>query len=52
MMRGRGFATPEDVKEMAHDVLRHRLTLTYEAEADEVTTDAVIDRLLNKIPTP
>jgi MoxR-like ATPase len=52
MMRGRGFATPEDVKEMAHDVLRHRLTLTYEAEADEVTADAVIDRLLNKVETP
>jgi len=52
MMRGRGFATPEDVKETAHDVLRHRLTLTYEAEADEVTTDDIIGRILAKVPTP
>jgi len=52
MMRGRGFATPEDVKETAHDVLRHRLTLTYEAEADDVTTDEIIDRMLAKVPTP
>jgi MoxR-like ATPase len=52
MMNGRGFVTPEDVKETAHDVLRHRLTLTYEAEADEVTSDNIIDRILGKVPTP
>jgi len=52
MMRGRGFATPDDVKETAYDVLRHRLTLTYEAEADEVTTDQLIGRILSKVPTP
>jgi len=52
MMRGRGFVTPEDVKEMAPDVLRHRLTLTYEAEADDVTTDDVIGKVLKKVPTP
>ncbi|MBI5189625.1 MAG: MoxR family ATPase [Nitrospirae bacterium] len=52
MMNGRAFVTPEDVKEMAPDVLRHRLTLTYEAEADEITTDNVIDRILGKVPTP
>ena len=52
MMNGRGFVTPDDVKATAHDVLRHRLTLTYEAEADEVSTDNIIDRILGKVPTP
>ena len=40
------------MKETAHDVLRHRLLLTYEAEAEELTPDAVIDRLLAEIPVP
>jgi len=52
MMGGRGFATPEDVKKTAHDVLRHRLTLTYEAEADGTTTDEVVSRILDKVVTP
>ncbi|MGA2192480.1 MAG: MoxR family ATPase [Nitrospirota bacterium] len=52
LMNGRGFVTPEDVKAMAHDVLRHRLTLTYEAEADEITSDDIISRILAKVPTP
>ena len=52
MMQGRGFVTPEDVKAMAHDILRHRITLTYEAEADDITPDEIVDRVLNKIPTP
>ena len=52
MMKGRAFVTPEDVKGTAHDVLRHRLTLTYEAEADDVTTEQVIDRILGKVATP
>ncbi len=52
LLRGRAYATPQDVKETAHDVLRHRLLLTYEAEAEELTPDAVIDRLLAEIPVP
>ena len=52
LLRGRTYATPQDVKETAHDVLRHRLLLTYEAEAEELTPDAVIDRLLAEIPVP
>ncbi|HEX9860907.1 MAG TPA: MoxR family ATPase [Nitrospirota bacterium] len=52
MMRGRGFVTPEDVKETAHDVLRHRLTLTYEAEADGITTDDVVKKILDRVETP
>ena len=52
MMHGRAYATPQDVKEIAHDVLRHRIMLTYEAEAEEVTTDAVITQILSEIPVP
>jgi len=52
MMNGRGFVTPDDVKVTAPDVLRHRVTLTYEAEADDVTPDAVIEKILGKVPTP
>jgi MoxR-like ATPase len=49
---GRGFVTPDDVKAVAPDVLRHRLLLTYEAEAMEVDADAVIQDLLEHVPTP
>lgn len=52
MLHGRAYATPQDVKEIAHDVLRHRIMLTYEAEAEELTTDAVITTILNTIPVP
>ena len=52
MLHGRAYATPQDVKEIAHDVLRHRIMLTYEAEAEEITADAVISRILNTIPVP
>jgi MoxR-like ATPase len=51
-MQGRAFVTPQDVKDMAHDVLRHRILLTYEAEAEEITTDTIITRILNKVPVP
>ena len=51
-MQGRAYVTPQDVKDMAHDVLRHRILLTYEAEAEDVTTDAIITRILNKVPVP
>jgi MoxR-like ATPase len=52
MIHGRGYATPQDVKEMAYDVLRHRIIVTYEAEAEEVPSDAIITKLLNEIPVP
>lgn len=52
MLHGRAYATPQDVKEIAHDVLRHRIMLTYEAEAEERTTDLVIDDILNGIAVP
>jgi len=52
MLHGRGYATPQDVKEMAYDILRHRIMLTYEAEAEEVSSEDIITRLLNDIPVP
>ena len=52
LLDGRSYATPHDVKRVAHAVLRHRLILSYEAEADGVTSDAVIDALLATLETP
>mgnify|MGYP006111739083 FL=1 len=52
MVNGRGYVIPEDIKEIAHEVLRHRLILTFEAEADEINTDKVIDIILEKISSP
>jgi MoxR-like ATPase len=51
-LRGRGYVVPEDVKEIARDVLRHRVLLTYEAEAEEVTSDTVVDRILERVEVP
>jgi len=51
-LRGRGYVVPEDVKEIAHDVLRHRILLTYEAEAENVTTDTVVDRIMERVEVP
>ena len=48
----RGFVTPEDIKTVAFDILRHRIMVTYEAEADEITSDVVIKRILDKIEVP
>src|SRR5256885_2139727 len=48
----RGFVTPEDVKAVAYDVLRHRVSLTYEAEAENLTPEKVIQRILEKIEVP
>ncbi len=47
---GRDFVSPDDVRELAHDVLRHRLILSFEAEANGVTPDRVIDTLINQVP--
>jgi MoxR-like ATPase len=52
LLHGRAYATPQDVKEIARDVLRHRIMLTYEAEAENVDADQVIETLLNTIPVP
>ncbi len=52
LLRGRPYATPQDVKEVVHDVLRHRILLTYEAEAENLTSDIIIDRILGEVPVP
>jgi MoxR-like ATPase len=51
-LRGRGYVVPEDVKEIAKDVLRHRILLTYEAEAENVTSDTVVERILERVEVP
>jgi len=52
LLQGRAYVTPEDVKNIGPDVLRHRIILTYEAEAQAVTTDDIIKRIFNTIPVP
>ena len=51
-LRHRGFVTPEDVKAVAFDVLRHRIALTYEAEAEELTTEKLIQRVFDRVEVP
>jgi MoxR-like ATPase len=51
-LHGRGYVVPEDVKEIARDVLRHRILLTYEAEAENVTTETIVDRILDRVEVP
>ena len=51
-LRGRAFVTPDDVKAIAPDVLRHRVLTTYEAEAEEVTSDDIVTKVLAKIDSP
>ena len=52
LMHGRAYATPQDVKEVAYDILRHRVILTYEAEAEELKSVDVIGKILNELPVP
>ncbi len=52
LMQGRAYVTPDDIKNSAYAVLRHRIALRYTAAADNVTTDIIINHLLNAIPTP
>jgi MoxR-like ATPase len=51
-LQGRGYVTPQDVKSIGPDVLRHRVIVTYEAEAEEVDADEVVKRVLDGIPVP
>jgi MoxR-like ATPase len=51
-LQGRGFVVPEDIRALAADVLRHRLVLTFEAEAEDVTSDGVIAQLLGAVKAP
>ncbi len=51
-LNGRNYVIPQDIKDLAPDILRHRILLSYEAEAEGVTTDDVIRTLLDKLPVP
>ena len=51
-IKRRGYVVPEDVRAVAHDVLRHRIGLTYEAEAANVTTEDIISQVINKVEVP
>ena len=51
-LQGRGYVTPEDVKSIAMDVLRHRVRITYEAEAESLTSDDIVQKVLDTIPVP
>ena len=51
-LQGRGYVTPQDVKSIAPDVLRHRVIITYEAEAEDMTSDSVVKRILDGVPVP
>ena len=52
MLAGRGYIIPEDIKAIARDVLRHRIILTYEALAEDITSDKIITSILDKVPVP
>jgi MoxR-like ATPase len=49
---GRAYVTPDDVKSVARDVLRHRVIITYEAEAEELTSDDIVNRILEGVAVP
>jgi len=51
-MQGRGYVTPQDVKSIAQDVLRHRIIVSYEAEAEELTSEDLVEKILSEIPVP
>ena len=52
IIKRRGYVIPEDVRAVAHDVLRHRIGLTYEAEASNMTSDEIVSKILNKVEVP
>ena len=51
-LAGRGYVTPQDVKEIALDVLRHRVMITYEAEAEDRTSESIVTEILDHVATP
>ena len=51
-LQGRGYVVPQDVKDLAHDVLRHRILLSYEAEAEEITSEEIVGVILDRVPVP
>lgn len=52
MMQGRGFVMPEDIRAVAYEILRHRISISYEAQAENITSDTIIEELLSNINVP
>lgn len=52
MLSGRDYVVPEDLKAFAHEVLRHRIMLTFEALADGVVSDQIVDKIVETVPVP
>ncbi|MCW9066093.1 MAG: hypothetical protein OQJ78_07325 [Ignavibacteriaceae bacterium] len=51
-IKRRGYVIPEDVRAICYDVMRHRVAVTYEAEAEEITSESIISEILNKVEVP
>ena len=51
-IKGRGFVTPQDVKSIGMDVLRHRIIVTYEAEAEEINSERIIQKIFDNVEVP
>ena len=51
-IKNRGYVVPEDVRAVAHDVLRHRIGLSYEAEASNISSEEMVSRIINKVEVP
>ena len=51
-IKRRGYVVPEDVRAVAHDVLRHRIGLSYEAEANNITSEEIVSQIINKVEVP
>ena len=51
-LKGRGYVTPDDIKQVAQDVLRHRIITTFEAQAQEVTSEQIVQRILDNVEIP
>ena len=51
-IKHRGYVVPEDIRAVAHDVLRHRIGLSYEAEANNVSSEEIVSKIINKVEVP
>ncbi|GIW82281.1 MAG: hypothetical protein KatS3mg105_4088 [Gemmatales bacterium] len=52
LLQGRGFVTPNDIKTIGYDVLRHRIIVSYEAEAEDITSESLLETIFNQLPVP
>jgi MoxR-like ATPase len=52
LLQGKNYVTPQNIKRVAHDVLRHRIILNYEGQAENISSDEFIDEVLSKVPIP